>query len=439
MDKKKASQKRHSTFNFPSNFSKKFEKLMESENSTKESKRKKTLVDTPIAIVDNNLIKENLLSLDLLSKKYDYYTEPKFSTKPFGPIKSYSYNCFQGIFKDYNEDRVSISFSVKKPNSSKMKTWPKISYFAIFDGHGGEECSEFLKNNYLNYLVENKNFPYDIKISMIETCQKIEEEFFKQKCSDDLEQSDKSGSCALIAVIFDNKIYIANIGDSRAIMSMNGGTKIKQLTVDHKPENIKEYERAVKTGSKIYLDDTDEVDRDISKLNFVKDKADLEKQIEIKQKRTEEKIFRVYPGDLAVMRTIGDIKAKKKEFGAIPGTIINIPDIFIYDLNGSDDFIVLGCDGIFDDLSNQEIVDAAWLVYKNRGKDKNYDINELTKEACDIVIKFCLEKQTSDNLSCIIIGLEGIEKYLKMNQLKKKVNSNINNFKKEIKRSFSIK
>ena len=438
MDPKKVGQKRHSTINFPSNFSKNLEKLMESDNITKSSKKGTKQSDGPITLIDNN-IKSSILSLNLLTKKYTDYEEPKCSQKPIGPLKSFSHNTYQGLFKDYNEDRVSVNSLVKKPSSSKIKSWPKISYFAIFDGHGGEECSEFLKNNYLNYLIENKNFPFDIKISMIETCQKIEEDFFKQKCSDNLEESDKSGSCALIAVIFDNKIYIANIGDSRAIMSMNGGVKIKQLTTDHKPENIKEYERAIKNGSKIYLDDNDEVDRDISKLNFVKDKADLEKKIEIKQKNTEEKIFRVYPSDLAVMRTIGDIKAKKKEFGALPGTVINTPDIFVYDLNGSVDFIVMGCDGIFDDLSNQEIINAAWLVFKNRGKEKNYDINELTKEACDILMKFALEKQTSDNLSCIIIGFEGIEKFIKMNQLKKKVNNSMNNFKKELKRAASIK
>ena len=438
MDPKKVGQKRHSTINFTSNFSKNLEKLMESDNITKSSKKGTKQSDGPITLIDNN-IKSSILSLNLLTKKYTDYEEPKCSQKPIGPLKSFSHNTYQGLFKDYNEDRVSVNSLVKKPSSSKIKSWPKISYFAIFDGHGGEECSEFLKNNYLNYLIENKNFPFDIKISMIETCQKIEEDFFKQKCSDNLEESDKSGSCALIAVIFDNKIYIANIGDSRAIMSMNGGVKIKQLTTDHKPENIKEYERAIKNGSKIYLDDNDEVDRDISKLNFVKDKADLEKKIEIKQKNTEEKIFRDYPSDLAVMRTIGDIKAKKKEFGALPGTVINTPDIFVYDLNGSVDFIVMGCDGIFDDLSNQEIINAAWLVFKNRGKEKNYDMNELTKEACDIVMKFALEKQTSDNLSCIIIGFEGIEKFIKMNQLKKKVNNSMNNFKKELKRAASIK
>ena len=383
--------------------------------------------------------KPSILTLDLLNKKYDEYELPKFSNKQIGPLKSYSFNTYQGLYKDYNEDKIIVSSLLKKPTSSKLITWPKISYFAIFDGHGGEECSEFLKENYDKYLIENKNFPFDIKLSMIETFQKIEEDFFKLKCKENsFEDSDKSGSCALVAIIFDNKVYIANIGDSRAIMSINGGTKVKQLTVDHKPDNVKEFERALKTGSKIYLDDNDDPFRDESTLEFIKDKVELEKMKEIKNNTDDEKIFRVYPSDLAVMRTIGDIKAKKKEFGGIPGTIINIPDIFIFEINSNDDFIVMGCDGIYDDLSNEEIVNAAWLVFKNRGKDKNYDIHELSMEACDIIIKYGLEKQTTDNLSCIIIGLEGVEKFLKNNQLKKKVNS-INNFKKEFKRASTLK
>lgn len=395
--KKPAKKKRFSTMNFPST-SKNLEKLGEVD---KVSKRKSSqqVGDCPIANIDSNSLKSTILSLNLLTKKYDYYELPKFSSKQVGPLKSFSYNTFQGLFKDYNEDRVSVCSLVKKPSSSKMKTWPKISYFAIFDGHGGEECSEFLKNNYMNYLIENANFPFDIKLSMIESFQKIEDDFFKLKCKDNLEDSDKSGSCALVSVIFDNKIYIANIGDSRAIMSIGGGTKVKQLTADQKPDNIKEFERALKNGSKIYLDDNDDPDRDESKIEFIKDKAELEKMKEIKENSKEEKIFRVYPSDLAVMRTVGDIKAKKKEFGGIPGTIINIPEVYIFDINSSDDFIVMGCDGIFDDLSNQEIVNAAWTVFKHRATEKNYDIHELTQEACDLVIKFGLEKQTTDNLS----------------------------------------
>ena len=380
--------------------------LDKTKKNKKSSKRQTIQAIGENPIISNSPVKSSLLSLHLLSKKYENYTPPKFSNRKIGPLKSFSYNSFRGLIKEYNEDRVSISQVIEKPSCSKFSPWPKMSYFAIFDGHGGDECAEYLKENYLKFLVKT---------------------FFKLKCKEKLEESDISGSCALVAVIFDNKLYIANIGDSRAIMSINGGNKIRQLTVDHKPDNLIEFERAIKNGSKIYLDDNDDPDRDITKLEFIKDKNELKKKLEEKLGSDEDKVFRVYPSDLAVMRTVGDIKAKKKEFGGNPGTIINVPDIFIYDINSNDDFIVMGCDGIFDDLSNKEIVDAAWMVFKHRGKNKNYDIHELSMEACDLVIKYAMEKQSTDNLSCIVIGLEGIDKYLKNIELKKRVNNYLNN------------
>ena len=49
--------------------------------------------------------------------------------------------------RNYNEDRVSIILNVIKPISRKNEQWPKCSFFAIFDGHGGNKCADFLKEN----------------------------------------------------------------------------------------------------------------------------------------------------------------------------------------------------------------------------------------------------------------------------------------------------
>ena len=387
-----------------------------------------------------NLQPKTVLSINILNKEYDYYDNALFSNKQFGYLKSFGYNTFQGLVKDYNEDKIIVISQIKKPASSKIKQWPKMSYFAIFDGHGGEGCSKFLADNFLKYLMENKNFPYDIKLSLTETFDKIEEEFFKQKCCDTLEQSDRSGSCAIISLILDNKIFIANLGDSRAIISQSGGTKIKQLTNDHKPNNLKEFERAIKNGSKVYFDDQERPKSDVSNLFFIKEKNDFDKIYKNRRNNKGEIIiFREHPSNLAVMRSIGDIKSKKKEFGGNPGSIINKPEIYVNDINTNNDFIVMGCDGIFDDLSNEEVVNAAWYIFKNESKNKNYDIHELTREACDMIMKCGLEKKTQDNLSCIVIGLEGLEKFLKNKSTQEKINLNINNFNRDLKKAQILK
>ena len=99
---------------------------------------------------------------------------PVYSNKKIGPLKSFSYTTYRGINKEYNEDKVSVASVIEKPPYSKFSPWPKMSYFAIFDGYGGEDYSEYLRDNFLKFLLENKNFPFDIKLSMTEAIKETE-------------------------------------------------------------------------------------------------------------------------------------------------------------------------------------------------------------------------------------------------------------------------
>ena len=67
------------------------------------------------------------------------------------------------------------------------------------------------------------------------------------------------------------------------------------------------------------------------------------------------------PGRLSVSRTFGDIEAKWTKYGGKEGVIIAQPEISQFTLKPDfHDFIVLGCDGIFDRLTNQQVLDSAW-------------------------------------------------------------------------------
>ena len=340
------------------------------------------------------------LTLDILKKEYEKYPNGDFSQKSFGIVKSYAFNSYHGLVKDHNEDKICVCQHLKKPQNSKSRIWPKLSYFAIFDGHGGDKCSSFLKENFLNYLIEDKNFPIDIKLSLTNTIERIENEFLL------LDKNDISGTCALICIIADNKIYVGNVGDSRAIMSMDNGTKIRPLTIDHKPNNPKDYERIVKAGGKVYIDNDDPI-RDLSKMVVINHPKEFDNYI-----KDPDVVYRVYPCDLAVSRSIGDAKSKIKESGGIPGCIVATPEVFIFDNSSNSDFIIMGCDGIFDNLTNNEIIDCAWFALHNSCKERKNDINLLSLDMCNMIIKNSMDKMSEDNLSVIIIGLEGLEKYL---------------------------
>ena len=372
--------------------------------------------NNPKKKITNSINKNEEILKKAFSKTYEKYPECQISQKSIGLVKSFAYNSYKGLSKKNNEDRAIVVSPIPKPQKTIRRTWPKMSFFAVFDGHGGENCSDFLKNNFLNYLIDNKNFPFDIKIALKETFEKIEEEIYNQNKGKELKQIDKSGSCALVCIIVENKIYIANIGDSRAIISINNGNKVKELTIDHKPNNIKEYERIMKNGGKVYVDEEDENGKTKeNELNYILNKDDFQKY-----KGDKEVNFRHFPSDLAITRSIGDLKLKKKEYGGLPGNIISIPEIFVYDYSPENDFTIMGCDGIFDDLSNEEIINSAWYIFKNKIKERKYDINLLSKDCCDMIIKYAMELLTTDNLSCIVIGLEGIQKFLSLKKIKDK-------------------
>ena len=62
----------------------------------------------------------------------------------------------------------------------------------------------------------------------------------------------RSGSCAIVVLIVGEVCYCANVGDSRAFMSIDGGTKIVPLSIDHKPEAEDETNRIETNGGRVY-------------------------------------------------------------------------------------------------------------------------------------------------------------------------------------------
>ena len=68
----------------------------------------------------------------------------------------------------------------------------------------------------------------------------------------------------------------------------------------------------------------------------------------------------------------------------------------------------MGCDGIYDKLSNLEIFDIIWK-FKQKGYVRN-DIHELSGMVTDAVMKLSLKKYTSDNITCIFICFDNFRK-----------------------------
>jgi protein phosphatase 2C family protein 2/3 len=289
-------------------------------------------------------------------------------------IKGFAYNSSMGNIRDYNEDTITAL-------KLTLNNGDDYYFFGIYDGHGGNGCSLYLKNYLHKYVKEFS------KESIKEGINEAEEKFIKDYALNEKgEINDQSGSCGIIAMIQKNKCIIANVGDSRLVIYKNNS--IFFCTEDHKPGSDIEKERIIKAGGKIY------------QTPSLWPLYQNGKEIEIP--------WRVLPGRLSVSRTFGDIEAKDEKFGGNKNVVVALPDITEIELNEDFNLIVLGCDGIFDVLSNEEILECIKIVLKEKNINEineETNISELCGEFAGMIIKSALAKDSFDNVSCIVIAI----------------------------------
>lgn len=230
--------------------------------------------------------------------------------------------------RDYMEDE----FFIKKNDD--------FEFYAIFDGHGGGRVSKYLKKYMYPEFCKIKTWSKRDVNKVFNSINKKMQDRLKSKAME-------MGSTTLITLIKKNTIYIINLGDCRVI---SYGSKIEQLSVDHKPNSKDERKRIKDLGGQIYNDGYE---------------------------------WRV--GNLSVSRSFGDLDTAPY--------ISHIPEIFKRKISKNDKIIIMGSDGLFESLSNCNIVQ---FVKKNLEKNKN-----IAKQ----LVEYAIKKGSQDNITAIVILL----------------------------------
>ena len=290
----------------------------------------KTYADVFNFLNGTSLIKsQQFLSLDSINNKKSGTSSIQNQNTPF---KSYSY--YEDKNLKYRQSMEDIGIMIPD-----LTTDYKVSLFGIFDGHGGSDVVKFVKDR-LPQLIKN----YLIDLCPVETAfknafEKVDQElrFF---------DSEYIGTTATIVLIKDNKIYCANVGDSKAYIIYDNS--YTQISSDHKCTIEDEKIRVESMGG------------------------------EIKKNRV--------MGQLILTRTLGDLYVK--QYG-----VINTPDISVNDIRGNMKYIILASDGIWD------VVDLDTLVGMGKA-GKNVG------EFCEDIVKLAINKNTKDNVSCIVISFK---------------------------------
>lgn len=236
-------------------------------------------------------------------------------------------------------------------------------------------------------------------------------------------------------MIVNDRGYIANVGDSRAIMSAENGQIWYKMSRDHKPSEDFEKVRIEEKGGSVYYSQivAKPPFSQYHEFNTPWTRIGLFPNKPLRFAEDCEYVLigpcRVQPGRLSVSRTFGDVEAKLSQFGGVEGIIICEPDIKEFDINDSCDYIIIGWDGIFDKLENSD-----WLGIVSASVNQNLgNIHQLTGCWVEDILRHCAAKRSLDNITAVMVCFKSLKKTIsKITKIKHGKMDEINDFYKNI-------
>ncbi|KAL7108271.1 hypothetical protein ACP275_06G103300 [Erythranthe tilingii] len=216
-----------------------------------------------------------------------------------------------------------------------------VCLFGIFDGHGGSRAAEYLKEHLFDNLMKHPEFFKNPKFAISDTYQQTDRDFL----ASERETFRDDGSTASTAVLVGNHLYVANVGDSRTIISKAG--KAIPLSEDHKPNRSDERKRIESAGGVVMWAGT----------------------------------WRV-GGVLAMSRAFGNRMLKQ--------FVVAEPEIQDQEVDQDFELLVLASDGLWDVVPNEDAV----LIAQTE-EDPEGAARKLTETA--------FGRGSADNITCIVV------------------------------------
>ncbi|PSS31634.1 Protein like [Actinidia chinensis var. chinensis] len=221
----------------------------------------------------------------------------------------------------------------------------ELGLFAIFDGHSGDKVPAYLQKQLFANILKEAEFWTDPRRSISKAYEKTDEAILSNSSN-----LGRGGSTAVTAILINGqRLWVANVGDSRAVLS-RGGQAI-QMTIDHEPNT----ERGIIENKGGFVSN---MPGDVPRVN----------------------------GQLAVSRAFGDKSLKLH--------LRSDPDIQDTNIDSTTEILILASDGLWKVMENQEAVGIA-----RRIRDPQKAARQLIAEA--------LKRESTDDISCVVVRFRG--------------------------------
>ncbi|XP_049897406.1 protein phosphatase 1E [Epinephelus moara] len=222
------------------------------------------------------------------------------------------------------------------------------AYFAVFDGHGGVDAAIFAANHLHVNLVHQESFGQDPIEALCRAFKATDEQFVKKASREHL----RCGTTGVVTFLRGRTLYVAWLGDSQVILVRKG--QVVELMKPHKPDREDEKQRIEALGGCVIWFGTWRVN-----------------------------------GSLSVSRAIGDSEHKPY--------ICGDADHGIFPLDGTEDYLILACDGFWDTVGPDEAVRVVSDHLQENSGDTTMVAHKLVASARDA--------GSSDNITVIVVFL----------------------------------
>jgi len=217
----------------------------------------------------------------------------------------------------------------------------------VFDGHCGGQCSSFIASTLPAELQKQTKQLLKNQFPSQELLQEVFTSTDRQWLQHAKTKTIEDGSTALCLVLDGPDLIVANCGDSRALLYQAGDTIA--LTRDHIPEDPDEKKRIINLGGSV--------------------------------------IGGRLQGKLGVSRAFGNIEFKECKY------LTSDPEVKEVTLESDAEFLVIGCDGLFEHFSNEEIM--SFIKTQISWKPLEVIVKDLVEEA--------LDRGTGDNITVLVV------------------------------------
>lgn len=238
-----------------------------------------------------------------------------------------------------------------------------VAFFAVYDGHGGDRTALFAGEHTHELVAASEPFAKRAWGKALQDGFLATDRAILDRPNGGV---DPSGCAATSAIITSREIVCGNAGDSRTVLGVCGTAK--PLSFDHKPDNEGEKSRISNAGGFV----------EMSRVN----------------------------GNLALSRALGDFSFKtQSRLPPEEQVVTAYPDVIAHPLSELDEFVVLACDGIWDCMTSQEVVE-----FVRRGIAEKMPLEDI----CELLMEECLAPESDmtgigcDNMTvCLVALLQG--------------------------------